>query len=313
MSIAALTFAGIAWWWVAVLGLAIVLPLAWLALQPSGQRSATLAVGLGLRTLGVGLLLVCLLDPQWTSHRPRAGANLLAIVADNSQGLQVTETGATQSRGQQLQAALSGKNSSWLPPLGEIFQLRTYSFDRDLRRVRDFSELDFKGERTDLGQALGKLRERFSGQPLAGIVLFTDGNATDLTAGLPDLTGLPPIYPVVVGNPGATRDVRVDRADVRQSAFDDAPVTLNVQVGGAHEDGRDVAVSQRLAAVEGHLSHSERDEPVERPRHLLERHFAGHGRMPVAIRTRQVAPMRQLEADRNGCRFLEYTRAGDGD
>jgi hypothetical protein len=42
-----------------------------------------------LKLLGVAALLACLLDPLWTSQRARPGANFIAVVADNSQGLNI--------------------------------------------------------------------------------------------------------------------------------------------------------------------------------------------------------------------------------
>ena len=59
--------------------------------------------------------------------------------------------------------------------------------------------------------ALARLRERYEGQPLAGLILLTDGNATDLTDNLPDLTGLPPVYPVVLGGDSTIKDVSIER------------------------------------------------------------------------------------------------------
>ena len=229
--IAALTFSGVSWWWAALAGAVVLVPLAWLALAPAGRNSRTLAVGLALRTLGIGLLLICLLDPQWSSRRAVRGANAFAVLADNSQGLQVADTGTTTTRGALLQSRLTGIDSAWLTELADTFQVRPYMFDRDTRRVRDFGALDFTGERSDLVSALRRLRERFAGQPLAGILLFTDGNATDLPDEGPDLAGLPPVYPVVVGE-GPVRDVRLERVSVRQTAFDDAPVTLQADVAG---------------------------------------------------------------------------------
>src|SRR5471032_1200122 len=105
--LAALTFANAAWLWLAVAAAAILVPLAWLALRPAGPQAGARAVGLGLRTLGIGLLLLCLLDPQWVSSRPKKGANLFAILADNSQGLQIADAGDALSRGAKLRAALT--------------------------------------------------------------------------------------------------------------------------------------------------------------------------------------------------------------
>src|SRR5471030_1791065 len=124
-------------------------------------------------------------------------------------------------------------------------------FDRDLKRVRDFSELDFQGNTTALGSALKKLRERLSGQPLAGILLFTDGNATDLPNGFGDTAGLPPVYPVVIGSADGLHDVRLERADVRLTAFDDAPVSLTVAVAGQGAAGHDLSVTLRPLASAG--------------------------------------------------------------
>lgn len=231
MTFAALVFPGSSWWWVALAAIAVMGPLGWLALAPAGRNSRTLAIGLALRILAVGLLVICILDPQWTARRAVNGANFFAIVADNSKGLQIPSGNGDLTRGDELKSRVAGLESDWLGPLSETFQLRNYLFDRDLHRVPDFQTLDFSGDRTDLQLALNKLRDRFSGQPLAGILLFTDGNATDVIENNLNLAGLPPIYPVVVGD-GQVPDVRIERAGVRQTAFDDAPVAVQLDISG---------------------------------------------------------------------------------
>ncbi len=225
-----LTFMGLQWWWVALIGCAILLPLAWTAWKPIRPMTTGAWAPLIFRTLGIVLILVFLLEPHWTSQRAARGANIVAIVADNSQGLQLKEAGQAETRGEKLKDRLTGLNSSWLASLEDIFQVRPYRFDRDLVRLNNFTQLDFQGDRSNLGKTLRSIEDRFQRLPLAGIILFTDGNATDLEEGLPELAGIPPIYPVVVGNPGKIPDLSLDRIELRQTAFDDAPVTLNVEV-----------------------------------------------------------------------------------
>jgi len=241
--IASIIFAAGAFRWV-VLALAVVLvPLAIVAARPGRGAKSTTMVALMLRTLGIGLLLLCLLDPQLTTPQAKPGANFLAVLADNSESLTIKDAGATQTRGEQMRDALTGMDSHWLASLAAQYQLRPYAFDNELRRVRDFSELDFTGERTALGAALADVRERLAGQPLAGILVFTDGDATDLANGLPDLSGLPPIYPVLIGKADGLRDIRLAHVDVRETAFDDAPVSVSAEVTGQGVAQQDVQVS----------------------------------------------------------------------
>jgi len=159
MTFAVFTFSGATWTWAALLAAIILVPLAWLALRPVAPQRGAVAVGLALRTAGIGLLLLCLLDPQWTTPRARRGANIIAVLADNSQGLRIADAGAVESRGDQLRTLLTS-SSSWLDRLSDDFQMRRYVFDRSLRRVRDFTALNFTGDRTALGGALQQVRER---------------------------------------------------------------------------------------------------------------------------------------------------------
>jgi uncharacterized membrane protein len=242
--LASIVFPPDAWWWVALGAAVVLIPLAVVALRPAHTGKSTLAVALALRTLGIGLLLICLLDPQWTTPRAKPGANFLALLADNSASLTIKDAGATQTRGGQIKTALTSPDSHWLASLGVDFQLKPYVFDTTVRRVRDFSGLDFTGERTSLGAALAEVQQRLTGQPLAGIVVFTDGDATDLaeiTAGL----GHTPIYPVLVGNATGLRDVRLAQVDVQQTAFDDAPVSVRAEVEGQGVGAQALSVTVR--------------------------------------------------------------------
>jgi uncharacterized membrane protein len=183
----------------------------------------------GLKILGLAALACCLLEPLWSAARAKPGANLFAVLADNSQSLRIKDRGASRSRGESLQQLLDSRRAGWLGAIEENFEVRRYFFDARLQTTRDFEDLTFNGRASALGSALRSLGERFQGRPLAGILLLTDGNATDVRDA-PELPGLPPIYPVVIGSPEPVKDLAVQQAHATQTDFEDAPVSLQADV-----------------------------------------------------------------------------------
>src|SRR4051812_23512904 len=184
-----LTFSSWNWLWpVVIFGAIALLVLAWSYRAAAGQPLRW--VCLLLKALGLTALALCLLEPLWLGQRARPGANLFAVMADNSQGLQIHDAGDPKSRGDGLKALVDPQASTWQSTLAATFDLRRYVFDTRLQASKDFSELTFDGRSTALGAALHTMSERFQGRPLAGVVLLTDGNATDLPNGAtPDLRG----------------------------------------------------------------------------------------------------------------------------
>jgi uncharacterized membrane protein len=226
--------------WLWLVGLTLVLAVALLVWSyrstPVGPIRWTCLL---LKVLGLAALLTCLLEPLWSGQRARPGANLFAIVADNSQGLQIKDRGETRNRGEVLRDLLDPQKGAWQGKLEENFELRRYFFDARLQGSRDFSELVFDGRSSAIGTALRTLSERYRGRPLAGVLLMTDGNATDLRAA-PDLAGLPPIYPVVLGNSDPIKDIAVEDVRVSQTDFEDAPVSIQAEVKAVGYAGDDI-------------------------------------------------------------------------
>lgn len=231
MGLATLLIAGRSWLWPAavLVGLGVAL-LVW-SYARAPVQSWVRAGCLGLKLLGLLALGACVLEPLWTGQRARPGANYFAILADNSQSLRIKDRTAEVSRGEQMRRLLAlDRNPGWQRVLEQHFQVRRYLFDVRLQPTSDFAELTFDGRASALNSALRTLADRFKGQPLAGILLLTDGNATDLgEAGL-DSTGLAPVYPVVLGRDDPIRDVAVAKLTASQTAFEDAPVTIQAHV-----------------------------------------------------------------------------------
>ncbi|MBX3732011.1 MAG: hypothetical protein KF791_05405 [Verrucomicrobiae bacterium] len=231
----ALTAAGVA---------ALLLAWSYRATPPGWVRWTCLT----LKAVGIAALAFCLLEPLWSGQRARPGANRFVVVADNSQGLGIRDPGAAQTRGETLREWLDPGRRAWPELLEQTFEVRRYRFDSRLQAVPDFSDLVFDGRSSAIGAALQAVVERNRGRPLAGVLLFTDGNATDLKGALPDLEGLPPVYPVVVGEPGALRDVSVLDVRATQTAFEDAPVTVEADVAATGLAGREVVARLTDAA-----------------------------------------------------------------
>ncbi len=245
MLLAAIIFSAWIWLWPVAGAAALALGLLFWSYRAAPPGLARWACPV-LKTLGFAALAVCLLEPLWPGQRARPGANLFAIVADNSQGLQIKDRGAVQCRGDVLRDLLNPHRASWQETLEENFDLRRYFFDARLQTTKDFGELAFDGRASAIGYALRTLADRYRQRPLAGILLLTDGNATDLH-GAPDLTGLPPIYPVVLGSLDPVRDIALAQARASQTAFEDAPVSVQADVTATGYRGEPI-VAQVLDA-----------------------------------------------------------------
>lgn len=199
-----------------------------------GLRSVCLL----LKLCGITLLAACLLEPLWSGQRARPGANYFAVIADNSQGMQIKDQGDTQTRAANLRDLLNATEPGWSEKLEDNFQVRRYYFDSRLQPTRDFSELTFDGRASAIGATLRTIASRYQGQPLAGVLMLTDGNATDLASGAPLPAGLPPIYPVVIGRDDPIKDISIQRVSVSQTVFEDAPVTVQADVVASGYPGR---------------------------------------------------------------------------
>jgi uncharacterized membrane protein len=218
-------------WPAAVMAAFALVGLVWSYTRSSGHRGWRLAAA-SLKTLGILALAICLVEPLFSGSRPRPGANLMILLADNSQSLAIHDPGASRSRGEVAKERLTGE-TSWRARLEQDFDVRRYVFDSRLRSVPDFQSLAFDGDASILAASLENVVRRFPSRPIAGVLLFSDGNATDL-ASLDDAniewSKLPPVYPVVLGRDAPARDLAVGALRVSQTNFEAAPVTIEAAI-----------------------------------------------------------------------------------
>ncbi len=213
-----------------------------------------------MRNLGIGLLLACLLEPMGSIEKAKPQANAFALLVDNSQSAQETWKSIGQSKGYSEPLAWAQQQlmdeTDWVRDLGEEFRLRRYLFDYSLHAIDSFEGIQQTGNESVLIHSLESLFDRYKtpndpaedtarGQPLAGVLLFSDGQATDseLLASLRDLPV--PIYPVVHGETATNRDLAIVDVTAQQSDFETAPITLNASIAHVGFENKKVTIELR--------------------------------------------------------------------
>lgn len=194
-----------------------------------------------LKLAAIAALTFCVIEPLFNGVRPRPGANLFIVAADNSLSLSATDQPGQASRGEQLRQTIRDE-APWLARLGQDFDLRRYVVDTRLRSTESFRVLSFDGHATALRSALATIAGQFRGRPLAGVLLLTDGNATDWNDADIDWSSLPPIYPVALGSDSSIKDLTLSRIAVTQTNFETSPVTILAEVAAEGMAGESLVI-----------------------------------------------------------------------
>jgi hypothetical protein len=251
--VAEIVFARPQWipWAIALVGVLIALSL--LSYRSSAMPLGLRGLALAFRACGIGLLVFCWLEPMVSRERPKPQANTVAILVDNSgsmrplvekSGAGSDESSAPYAKSERFQSLVSD-DAAWILKASQDFRLRKYLFDAGLTPIDTFSEWSGSGASSSLTKALESVRQRFRGQPLAGIVLISDGRSTDPSTVESNEVAVPsdvPIFPVRFAEPRTLQDLRIEEVTVAQSEFETAPVTITASLSHSGFGGSDAVV-----------------------------------------------------------------------
>lgn len=180
------------------------------------DRAILAALRLGL----VGIVLFSLFRPVMVVQTTIPQRSFVAVLFDDSRSMTLPDPSGVPRGISTVEAFASGTDLRGA--LEARFGLRDFAFSRTVDRIKGPEALRFEGTTTQIGAALERVREEFSGVPLAGIILVTDGGDTGAEALsqalLPLRSAGVPVFPVVAGSALPIADVQVARVELPTEA-----------------------------------------------------------------------------------------------
>ncbi len=219
------------------------------------------AVLITLRLCLVGLVLFCLFRPVLILRAAVPQQNFLGILLDDSRSMRVADHDG-KPRGEFVASTFS-PDSPVMKALSSRYAVRVFRFASGTDRVGTARDLSYDGTQTKLGEALQRAKDEFTGLPLAGLVMVTDGADTEESSIQESLLGLRasqvPVFTVGVGRETLGRDIQISRVStprqvlkgtnlsvdviVSQSGFKGTTVPLNVEDSGRILSTQDIALT----------------------------------------------------------------------
>ena len=220
------------------------------------------------RTVILALLVAVLAGPFVKLETARENRPVLALLFDCSQSMDLS-AGNQQSRAAVAHAAVSAKRQQFGELASKRFDLKAYTFARDITPL-GVDATDFNlpeptppgGPASRIGDAIQHVLKDAASRPIAGIVVFTDGEATGgITLGevaQACRTASAPVFAVPTGADGKARDISIvdvstsgqvtvgDTARVgvvlESQGYDGKPVKVIVRDGGRVLDTKEITL-----------------------------------------------------------------------
>ncbi len=248
-----MTFANLLPWWALSAVLAGIAAIAWLAYRHVAVAPRRRRALIALRFVTLLLLVLFLMRPVRSLDEATRDA-VVPILVDSSRSMSIKDADGRR----RIDRARELLTAELLPLLGTRFHVDVLAFGDGLAPASP-SDLAATARRSDLSGALTAVRERYRGQPVAGIVLLSDGG--DTSGSDPD-GRMPPVFPLAVGSQTVGRDREVLSVTAAEAVFDDSRVDLAVSaVSHGHgaepialrllENGRPIEVRRATPAGEG--------------------------------------------------------------
>jgi hypothetical protein len=229
------------WWSLATL--ALVAFLLWHAVREYQREGAVISAGVrrlltALRLAALGVALAILFQPTLVIDRSERLKSTAWLLVDDSLSMGIEERRAKgvereASRLEQVKSLLT-LNSSFLI-LSSSHQLRLAAFSDGWRELatNDLAKLKPQGAATSLANGLRQTVENSRGQPVAAVVLVSDGQATDgetmAAAQFAAQRGVP-VFTVGVGDPKAPRNIEIASLTANPVLFKDDEAVFTVRV-----------------------------------------------------------------------------------
>lgn len=162
------------WWVVALAGVAAAVFAAWLYARAPRLPLRDRVVLAGLRAGALGLLVACLAGPVLLVATAVPQRNIVAVLVDDSRSMGIADAADT-TRWAAALADFAPVQGRLAQALAQRFQVRVFRFSEALGPFAEGAPAPAAGRHTDLAAALGAVRDRLAGEPLAGVIVASDG------------------------------------------------------------------------------------------------------------------------------------------
>lgn len=241
-------------WWALLVAAASVAALAWRAGWWAGAQAATpptaaqRLVLVGLRVATLLVLLAILMRPVLLLPDPSAQGSLVVLVdASRSMGL-----ADVQGRSR-LESAQAVVRDYVAPAVNGRLALQVLAFGEDVRTVapEELGRIGASARITDVARALEAVRRRAAAQPIAGVLMVSDGGFVLGDDAAPGAVSAP-LYALGVGASTVARDreVRVLTAGEASVAGSTIDVTATVVSVGFGDEPLEVRLSANGRPIE---------------------------------------------------------------
>ncbi len=234
--------------------LGIVIPLGlwffWTSLNRVGSRSRKFLL-FALRLSAFTLLLLVLLKPELEFRKSQSLKNSIAVLLDNSKSLSIkTKIFPDESSRIDLIKKALEANATYFKNLEKDFNVDYYFFSDDIEKVAVGAVKNvYRPYRpyTDLTQVFDALVERYPGQSLQGIFLFSDGAdltqesgeiSRNLVERLKELGS--PVHTLQAGSNAGFKDLAVEAVAASDFGFVQQPLRVSLTVFASSMGNRNI-------------------------------------------------------------------------
>lgn len=239
-----LLFTPVFWWpALAAVATALVLGIGWSFFF--GLRSGKHILLLWpLRAAAVAAFVVVLVQPQKKQDEVTVLKPQVAVLVDASESMTDPVDEEQPRRFERVKTFL---DSPALAGARDKFDVRVLTFDQGItERSGDAGEIQWKGSRSGVLTAIAQTQDRFRGQPLAAILLLSDGLDTTGAAKAESVASSTPVFTFEMERPfkpkAVAKRVSVANVDYPQRVVAGWDVDIRVSLAAMGMSGRTVSV-----------------------------------------------------------------------